>query len=164
MMIIKEKFSKDSQFQSGQSLVELALTITILLTLLAGAFDLGNAFLDYIALRDAAQEGAVYASIYPTDPSAVFERVLKSSDSPVDFEQLSFEETCSIDSHKGICVDIPTPCTGNNETESGKSNEVTVTIRYHYPIIMPFLGAIIGNQFIPLQASATNVILTTLCE
>ena len=58
-----EKIQKDKK-ESGQSLVELALSMTLLLILLAGVVDLGRAFFTYIALRDAAQEGASYAAVY----------------------------------------------------------------------------------------------------
>ena len=51
--------------EQGQSLVELALSLTLLLLLLGGAIDLGRMFFTYIALRDAAQEGAIYGSYCP---------------------------------------------------------------------------------------------------
>ncbi|HBG74510.1 MAG: hypothetical protein A2X25_10785 [Chloroflexi bacterium GWB2_49_20] len=149
--------NRESRPQKGQSLVELALTITILLTLLAGAFDLGSAFLDYIALRDAAQEGAMYGSIDPKNTDSIVERVQNSSDTPVDFS--TFVLDCSPflqDSPDSICVNFPgETCTGN---------EITVTVRYHYNLTMPLIGTIIGSQTIPLHASVTNVILTEACE
>lgn len=55
--------------EQGQSLVELALSLVLLLTLLAGLVDFGRAFFTYVALRDAAQEGAAYASVI--NPSAL---------------------------------------------------------------------------------------------
>jgi Flp pilus assembly protein TadG len=51
--------------ERGQSLVELTLTFMILLVLLGGVLDLGRALFTFVALRDAAQEGAVYGSIQP---------------------------------------------------------------------------------------------------
>ena len=151
----------NSRPQKGQSLVELAITMTIVLTLLAGAFDLGSAFFDYIALRDAAQEGAVYGSIYRTLPAdstsvtPIVTRVQQSSTSPVNFA--TFVADCSTTSPNGICVTFSgsgAQCTGD---------QVTVTVRFHYDLTMPFIGAIIGRQTIPLQATVTNVILTPLC-
>ena len=47
-------------------MVELALIITLLLWLLAGLLDFGRMIFTYLAMRDAAQEGAVYGAIEPT--------------------------------------------------------------------------------------------------
>ena len=144
--------------QKGQSLVELALTITLLVTLLAGAFDLGMAFLDYIALRDAAQEGAMYGSVNPKDIDSIVERIRYSSNKPLDFSEFpdSNSNDCSNSNpNNAICVDIPTPCTGNL---------VTVTVLYHYQVIMPGLGFFLKDQSIPLHSTVTNVILTEKCN
>ncbi len=55
--------------QKGQSLVELAVTISLLITLLIGVVDMGMAMYTWITIRDAAQEGAVYGSIYHSKPT-----------------------------------------------------------------------------------------------
>lgn len=164
-MIKTNKFSPDiSKSRRGQSLVELALTLMVLLILLAGAFDLGSAFLTYIALRDAAEEGAIYGSISkpgtnPPVPSSITEivtRVRNSSTSPLNFNLLGFTETCAADSPNGICVTFSgPPCT---------DNVITVTVRYHYSLTMPLIGGIIGSQTIPLLATVNNVILTPACS
>lgn len=162
MIKIRSFFNKQnrskSKKQKGQSLVELTLTITILLTLLAGAFDFGSAFFDFIALRDAAQEGAVYGSI---DPAAenILQRIQASSTSPLNMSDFSGD--CN--PINGVCInffdsagDIPaSPCSGDT---------VTVTVNYQYNLTMPFIGAIIGSQTIPLHATVTNVILSPMCE
>ena len=59
--------NQNHQNERGQSMVELALTITFLMILLAGTIDLGRAFFTWQALRDAAQEGASYGSFKPAD-------------------------------------------------------------------------------------------------
>lgn len=141
--------------------MELAITMTIILTLLAGAFDLGNAFFEYIALRDAAQEGAVYGSIYrklPGDSKSItpiITRVQQSSTTPVNFS--TFINDCSTTSPNGICVTF----TGSGNQCVG--DHVEVTIRHNYSLLMPFIGGIIGRQTIPLHATVTNVILTPAC-
>ena len=53
--------------ERGQAIVELATSLVILLTLLAGVVDLGRALFTWITLRDAAQEGASYASVLATE-------------------------------------------------------------------------------------------------
>jgi Flp pilus assembly protein TadG len=51
----------------GQSLVEFALSATLLFMLLSAIIDLGLAFFAYQGLAGSAQEGASYAALYPTD-------------------------------------------------------------------------------------------------
>jgi len=47
--------------ERGQSLVELALVLPLLILLLMGIADLGRAFYSYIEITNAAREGARYA-------------------------------------------------------------------------------------------------------
>ncbi len=58
---------KQLKRERGQSLVELGISILILLYLLAGAAEFGVLFFQFVQLRDAAQEGALYGSMNPPD-------------------------------------------------------------------------------------------------
>ncbi len=49
----------------GQSVVEFALVIPVMLLILAGAIDLGRAFYAYVAVQNAAKEGALYGARHP---------------------------------------------------------------------------------------------------
>ena len=53
------------QHSRGQSIVEFALVFPIMMLLLAGAIDLGRAFYAYIAVENAAKEGAFFGSRSP---------------------------------------------------------------------------------------------------
>jgi Flp pilus assembly protein TadG len=147
--------------ERGQSLVEFALTITFVVMLLAGLVDLGNAFFSFVALRDAAQDGAVYAALYPIqdtnsnarydsgeplNTSEIVSRVRNASSSPIDLTDAT-KVTVNV-SFSGD------PCQGNT---------VTVSVTYNYPISVPFLGAILGSNTIPITASVTNTILAPAC-
>src|SRR5450759_873833 len=82
--------------EKGQSLVELALVFTLLLILLSGIIDLGSMFYTYTALQDTAQEGAIYASTHPTDPTAIADRIKQSASSPIDALNIfDITEKCS---------------------------------------------------------------------
>ncbi|MCJ7583318.1 MAG: pilus assembly protein [Anaerolineales bacterium] len=144
---------KFNHAEKGQSLVELALSLLLILTLLAGAVDLGSAFFSYIAVRDAAQEGALYGSIDPLNTGAIVSRVRGASGppgppkpKPVDLYDLT-KVTVSV-------TTSTTPCSGG---------WVTVSVSYNYQLTMPLIGAIIGRQTIPLTASATDTILIPSC-
>ena len=152
---------KLSRCENGQSLVEFALTITFVAILLAGLVDLGNAFFSFVALRDAAQDGATYAALEPIidanenytydvgevlNTNAIESRVRNASSSPVDLNDTA-----------NVTVNISfggQPC---------KGNAVTVSVTYNYPISMPFLGSILGTNTIPITASVTNTILSPAC-
>lgn len=145
----------------GQSLVEFALALMLMLTLLAGAVDLGSAFFSYIAIRDAAQEGALYGSMaavvdangnakYDTgealNAAAIIARVRESSNQPVDLSDTT-NVTVSVSATNP-------PCAGGG---------LTVTVTYNYQITMPIIGGILGSQTIPITASVTNTILKPAC-
>src|SRR5512138_2057468 len=51
--------------ERGQSMVEMALMMTILLVVLSAVIDLGRGFFSFIAIQNAAAEGALYAAINP---------------------------------------------------------------------------------------------------
>jgi len=74
MKITPNKITHKST-EKGQSWVELGLSITVLLLLLAGIVDLGSMFFNYMTMRDAAQEGASYASVFPTACNEIEARV-----------------------------------------------------------------------------------------
>ena len=57
--------------EKGQSLVELAISLTMILILLSGVVEFGIAFFQFIQLRDAVQEGALYGSIHPYDNAQI---------------------------------------------------------------------------------------------
>jgi hypothetical protein len=59
--------------QAGQSLLEFALVVPLLLVIFSGAADLGRAFYNYVALENAVKEGSLYGARYPIcgNPSAL---------------------------------------------------------------------------------------------
>ncbi len=51
----------------GQSLVEFALLLPLFVLLIIGIFDLGRVFFSYIAITNAAREGARVITFWPGD-------------------------------------------------------------------------------------------------
>ena len=135
--------------EHGQSLVELALSLTIILLLLAGAVDFSMAYFSFSAMQDAAQEGALYGSVNPSDTTGIITRVRSASSNPVDLSNNTLV-TVNVALSGDSCAGTACACEGN---------EVTVNVIYDYPISMPFIGAIIGSQKITLNASVTDTIL-----
>lgn len=134
----------DEKAQRGQSLTEMAITLTILLTLLAGVLDLGRAYYTFLTLRDAAAEGAAYGSFDPTNSSEIEARVRRESPGGmVDLNSVSVSSTV-----------IGLPCRGGG---------IEVTVVTDYLLLTPFVGSIAGTQTLPLEAKVTNTILSPAC-
>jgi Flp pilus assembly protein TadG len=136
--------------ERGQSMTELALILVFILLLLAGVVDLGRAFFTYMALREAAQEGALYGSTNPTDDANIETRARNASNL---LQDLSSDPNADTSVTVTITGDA---CTGN---------AITVTVSYdNFPITMPFIGSFVGSQTIPISASITDTILSPSCE
>jgi hypothetical protein len=150
--------------EQGQSMVEFAVGVMIVLTLLAGIIDFGRAYFAYIALRDAATEGAIYASVCPRHGNLVEQHVRDSSAQPVDLTSSDVSITCEyiLDANgDGVIngLDLPFPaCDGSTAPTPGLNLRVSV-VYDNFPITMPMLGAILGKQTLTLRAEATESIM-----
>lgn len=137
------------EYSRGQSLVEFAFSMVILLILLSGIFDGGRAIFTWMALRDGAQEGALYGSTNPTDTAGVQLRVRNSSNMLQDLSN-------DVNAITSVQVTVATACMGN---------AITVRVAYdNFPIVMPFIGTFIGSQTVPISASITDTILRPPCQ
>ncbi|MFO7743488.1 MAG: pilus assembly protein [Anaerolineae bacterium] len=128
-----------NQPQRGQSLVEFAIILPVLLIIAAGALDLGRLYFSYVAVTDAASEGAAYAAAHPRDESAVVERArdastITAADSDVEY----------------FCPTCPAVSSGD---------PITVTVTYSFTLATPIVEAIVPGGVIPLRAVTTEAIL-----
>jgi len=123
----------------GQSLVEFAITLPILLIILAGVLDLGRLYYVYVAVTDAAAEGASYAAIKPEDEQGIHDRAQEASGGLVQLEADAVE------------VHFP----------SGKASgsPVIVNVHYDFELLTPFLQVIVPGGVLTLHAEANEVIL-----
>ncbi len=133
--------------KSGQSYVEMAVSMTVLFILLAGVLDTGALFFSYMALRDAAEEGATYGMYKPLDLAGIEARVRSASNLPVNLQDTS-HVTVTI-------IEDPNPCVGKT---------IRVRVTYQFGIGTPFLGAFIGSQTYPVSADADATILSQTCN
>src|SRR4051794_4043149 len=70
---------RSSRVPRGQSLVELAVAMTLLCVVLLGTVDLGRVYFDYIDLKTAARNGARYGALKPDDTAGMRNRALSST-------------------------------------------------------------------------------------
>jgi Flp pilus assembly protein TadG len=130
------------EHQKGQSLTEFAVGVTFILIMLASGMDLGRAYYSYITVRDAAQEGASYASIAPADVHGVRARVRSTSTTPVDLSSFA-DDQIDIQVYGSACA----------------GGTVKVTVDFDFNLVAPFIA---GN-ILHLQAEATDTILQPPC-
>lgn len=145
---------KKFKFENGQSLVEFAISLVIILWLLAGAVEFGIALFQYIQLRDAAQEGALYGSINPPASAAandanrlaIESRVKAASNSPIDLA-----------TDPGVVITVTaTSSTGY----ACVADALTVRVEYTHKIFLPMAKQFTGGTgTINLGAEVTDTIL-----
>ena len=149
---------KKINFQRGQSLLELSISLVLLLILLSGAVEFGMAFFQFVQLQDAAQEGALYGSMNPGNCTQIVERVIGASDSPVDLNGAGVTITAKIIDHTtNTEYDCASTAADSFDCEQ---NGVQVEVTYEHQIFMPFLPQILGRNTLPLKASVTDTILS----
>jgi Flp pilus assembly protein TadG len=148
--------------ESGQSLVELAMSLMFLFILVAGAVDLGRAFFTYIALRDAAQEGAAYASIARSSQA----EEMKCSDIVTRAKGTSTTQIVNLaDTSVSILLDGVPCATGLSNSRACYGRAVEVIVHYaDFRLTTPLLGTIIGSQTVPITASIIDTVLTPSCH
>lgn len=133
----------DPRRQKGQSLVEAALILPILLLLLVGVVDLGRAMSTKIALTNASREGARYASRYPDQKSSIIAAV----DAELDANGLG------IDTDEVEIEIVPDP----SVTPAAQGAKVTVTCTYPFETIM---GGLLGAEEIEIRATTSMVVIS----
>lgn len=142
MIVEKKRIQQHyKKAEKGQSLVELAIGITILIWLLSGIVDVGRAIFTQFALQDAAEEGLVYGIGYPDRCDEIEARVLNNLQNGV--LPNSPEITVLVNS---------SPC-GTVELAYGLPMDVEVSSTF--VMTMPFLA---GNS-LTLKGTANGTIL-----
>jgi Flp pilus assembly protein TadG len=153
-----------SRLQRGQSLVELAISSVVLLMLLSGAFDFGQAYFSFVLLNNAVSEGARWAAAYSlcaqtaNDQTAtggaancqgsnsVVERVINEDET---LDQTRFIKVCA--------TELDASSTVNYWTENTNNNIVTLSVTYNIQFITPVISGLFGSS-IPVTSSVQEVI------
>ena len=133
----------------GQSLVEFALVLIPLLTLILGVVQFGLIFNSYVTMTNAAREGARTGTIYVYDRSlskaqndtarnaAIRTSVLAS------MNLLAKTSPQFADGDLTIAYAIPV---GVTDTETRTGQTVTVRATYHQDLIIPMISALLPKD------------------
>ena len=134
--------------ESGQALAEAAFVFIIVLLLIGGLVEFGWAYFHYLAMQNAAGEGAAYGMMFPSwhdasdnsDPNNIVYRVTNESKSDIlDWSSADVE------------VEAPFLTAGN---------KITVTVSYTHTLITPLLSTFTNEDTLNLRAQAVQTILS----
>lgn len=153
---------------AGQAFAEFAIVVPILLVLFAAAADLGRLFYGYVAIENAAKEGAFFGSRMPicddavgvgcTNPNNVIWRVqnelsgIKNPDGP-DAGNAPDDLVPTI-----ACLDGATGTARANMSDCVEGDTYRVGLSYQFKLMTPILGQIVGNG-LTLNTAATALVV-----
>lgn len=151
-----------SRHDHGQSLVEVAIAMPMLLILLLGVLDVGRMYFTWLALQNAAAEAALYAAI---DPNCIwpddgprctthnnvynrnaYDRAKLESSGPGQPGLIRWERIERDD----VVVDFPLLREGQ---------PITITLYYDYDVLTPIISPFLTNGKLRIRARASQVIL-----
>lgn len=154
--------------EQGQSLVELAISMVVLVMVMSGLLDLGRLWFTYVALEDAVGEAALFLSIYPhcgvatdddpfdntepdcEDPNNAWWRARNAAGNEmVDWNQ--------IDEATDLVIKRPVDHLGNMLVDVGEM--VSVEITYDFWLITPVIPRYTAINPIPLTVRASQTII-----
>ncbi len=159
--------SADGKRTRGQALVEFALVTPVMLLLMLVAVDFGRLFFSYIAINNAAREGAFYAASEASSSSFV----------QTDFESGTAAAAAREVANQGqggegslsvtapVCFEpvsgATVACDAAAQFATGIGNQVSVSVSQPFDFLTPLVGDLFGGQ-LTLTASATAPVLNPL--
>lgn len=132
------------RIEKGQSLVELAISMVVLLILIAGITDLSRTILTKMALQDAVEDGIIYGIVKPKNCTQIKYRVLQN---------LSKVNNIALSDIVITYDGVACPSSGDL-----KGDLMRITVSNSFPVSMPFLGTFISNPR-TIQAEAKGIVI-----
>lgn len=134
-MYILKKIMKSKK---GQTLVETALILPVVLLILLGIVEFGRLFCNYLVVSNASREGARYASLSKTDAEVK-------------------QKINELVSAAGISQDDITISFSNGEDIRIPGESIEVRVDYDHNLITPIVGPIISDSGVIKLTSATRM-------
>lgn len=120
----------------GQSLVELAIILPILVILLSGIFEFGRIFSSYLIMENLARDAARYGVVGHSDSEIV--------------AHIQAQNPVLEESNLGVTI---TPA----DTVRVRGDALTVRLNYSVDLVAPFISAWLPDPF-PLETSCTMMV------
>ncbi|MGC9523340.1 MAG: TadE/TadG family type IV pilus assembly protein [Anaerolineae bacterium] len=132
----------NSEQTRGQSLVEFALVLPVLLLVLLGLVDFGRVYYVTVSLYDAAAEGAAYAAVHPDDLAEIRVRAQDATSQLVTLQ----------------ADDVSDPVFAANPPQPG--TPVTVTVSYDFQFYTPVATMFFPDGTVTLRGEAVTSVIT----
>ena len=129
--------ARDRKRSRGQSLVELAITIPILITILLIAVDVGRVYLGWVNLSNIARIGANFAAQNPNAWQGSGDATIKSR-----YQTLMKKDALGIDCT--LPSTLPAPAFAGTDPY-GLGSQVTVSLTCSFSLVTPFLSSLVGD-------------------
>lgn len=126
--------------EDGQSLIETAIVISVLILLLAGAVDFGRAYYMTLEVKGACQAGATYGSQNPTDTTGMVNVANKNSGDLAGNASYNFSPTASYGCECSDGSDVTPNCSAMMVCLTNSVEYVTVTATATYTPLIPWPG------------------------
>jgi hypothetical protein len=124
---------------SGQSLIEFAITMPLLLLLVMGVFDLGRGIYYFSAIQNAAREGARYGAVNQCDTNGI----------------KNAAKLMAVG--LGDSLEVKDPIM--YYTHTGRADRIVVTVEYTFETVTPLVGVFLGDDgSILLRSQARQLI------
>ncbi len=130
-------------YQKAQTLVEFTLLIVLLLLIMAGSVDVARAVTVYTYLDNAAQEGAMYGVMAPSDTAQIEKRVQDTVKSWIRDPANDLDITILYHTQ---------PCPGHL---------IEVRVRTALSLTFPLANLFVPSRELTLEASAQQMILSS---
>ncbi len=138
----------------GQSVVEFALVLPVLMLLMLTAVDFGRLFFTTVQLTNAAREGVSYAATNPTDTVTIQSRV--DAEANVQAQQGQGAITVSTACKDSLGTAIA--CSAANEGNAASGNIIAVSAREPFSFLTPFMNGFFGGS-LQVGSTASAVVL-----
>lgn len=140
--------------EGGNALVELALVLPIMATLLTGVADFGLMAYDAMAVTDAARAGAQYGFVHASDAAGIQAAALGATG--LNAGNLTVTESCQC--FDGATVVCTGPCASADQDNGQSRIYLSVAVSEPFHTLLPWPGVpdpvtLTGSAVLPVQTS-----------
>jgi Flp pilus assembly protein TadG len=140
----------------GQSMVEMAIVLPVLLLVVSGTIDLGRAYFTSVAIESASKEGAFYGARKPVCDT---EKTGCTAPNTVEWHVQQELQGITDPTVNSICIATDGATKPVADCEDG--DEYRVTVQAPFGLITPIVSNILGTGSLTLRADSTATVLTS---
>lgn len=148
--------------QKGQSLLEFAIVLPLLILIVSGVLDLGRLYFTHIAMEDGVGDAALYLAVFP---GCVDEADIPTCDYPDSATNRARNALSGplLDMSDATitaeCFDFDTKVELDCKTQTKPGDIVQVTMSNDFQLLTPVIRTLNGNAVIRLKSEATQLVL-----